>query len=376
MSALHRLRQPSALMGLLSLAGLCAVAIENLHFADSMLGTTYHRAQTIWIVIGLIAAGVTAAMDVQFIRRLSPLIYQALVVLLIAVLFLGREINYSKRWFELGPMRIQPSEFMKIAVVITLADWFDKRRNKEPWKARQLGVPLLLLGLPVALINMEPDLGTSSCVAIIGLGLVLYDGVAKRSLFIAGLVVVIGAGLAWEFNIIRDYQKGRAETWWHAMQDEDRAPDTGQGGANRDNWQAEKALWAIGSGRLYGRTDQEARTSVLRHVPFVYTDFALASFAERWGLVGCIALFSCYLGLVAWALRLADQAQERFDALLAVGIAGLIFWQFFINAGMVIGLLPVVGVTLPLLSYGGSSALTVLLGVGLLINIATRRKTR
>ena len=376
MSALNRLRQPSTLLGLLSLLGICAVAIENLHFADSMLGTTYHRSQMIWMVIGLIAAGVTAAMDVQFIRRLSPLLYQALIVLLVAVLFLGREINYSKRWFELGPMRIQPSEFMKIAVVLTLADWFDKARSKEPWKLRQLGKPLLLLGLPVALINMEPDLGTSMCVAIIGLGLVFYDGVARRTVLISALVLVVGAGLAWEFNIIRDYQKGRAETWWHAMQDDDKTPDTGQGGANRDNWQAEKALWAVGSGRLYGRSDEEARVSVLRHVPFVHTDFALACFAERWGLAGSIALFGCYLGVVAWALRLADRAQERFDALVAVGVAGLIFWQFFINAGMVIGLLPVVGVTLPLLSYGGSSALSVLIGIGFLLNIATRRKTR
>ncbi len=376
MSVLARIRQPSTLIGLTCVFGLCAIAIENLHFADSMLGTTYNRTQTIWIVIGLICAGVTAGLDMQFVRRISPIVYQVLVVLLVAVLFFGREINYSKRWLELGPANIQPSEFMKISIALMLADWFDKRRSQTPWKLRQLLMPILLMGVPVALINREPDLGTSVCVALIAIGQLLYDGVQRRTLVLALCVVLIGLGLAWKFDVIRDYQKGRAETWWHAMQDDGQTPDTGQGGANHDNWQAEKALWAVGSGRVMGRPDDEARASVLRHVPFVHTDFALACFAERWGLAGCLVLFGLYLGLVWWALHIADRAQERFDALLAVGIAGLIFWQFFINAGMVIGLLPVVGVTLPLLSYGGSSALTVLLGAGFLLNIATRRKAR
>lgn len=376
MSVLARIRQPSTLIGLLCVLGLCVISIENLRFADSMLGTTYHRSQTIWIVIGLIGIGLTSRLDMQFVRRASPLVYGALSILLVAVLFFGREINYSKRWIELGPANIQPSEFMKTSIALVLADWFDKARSQAPWRLRQLWQPLGLIALPVALINREPDLGTSVCVALIALGQVLYDGVRWRTLVTALLVALVGIGLAWKFDVIRDYQKGRAETWWHAMQDDDKTPDTGQGGPNRDNWQAEKALWAVGSGRVLGRSDDEARVSVLRHVPFVHTDFALACYAERWGLVGCIALFGLYMGLIWWALHLADRAQERFDALLAVGVAGLIFWQFFINTGMVIGLLPVVGITLPLLSYGGSSALTVLLSAGFLLNIATRRRPR
>lgn len=376
MSVFVRLRQPSTVIGLFCVLGLCAIAIENLHFADTMLGTTYHRSQMIWIVIGLIGMGVTAGLDMQFVRRVSPFVYQVLIVLLVAVLFFGREINYSKRWLELGPANIQPSEFMKMSIALVLADWFDKKRSQTPWKLRQLAMPIGLMALPVMLINREPDLGTSVCVALIALGQLLYDGVHRRTLALAACVAIIGVGLAWKFDVIRDYQKGRAETWWHAMQDDGQSPDPGQGGANRDNWQAEKALWAVGSGRVAGRSDDEARASVLRHVPFVQTDFALACFAERWGLIGCIWLFSLYLGFVWWALHIADRALERFDALLAVGVAGLIFWQFFVNAGMVIGLLPVVGITLPLLSYGGSSALTVLLGAGFLLNISTRRKPR
>ena len=376
MSVFARMRQPVTLVGLFCVLGLCGIAIENLHFADSMLGTTYNRSQTIWIAIGLIGAGVIAGLDVQFVRRISPFFYQILVGLLVAVLFFGRDINYSKRWLELGPANVQPSEFMKLSIAIVLADWFDKKRRQTPWRLIDLWMPLVLMAVPVALINREPDLGTSVCVALIALGQILYDGVHRRALLLALCVGLVAVSLAWKFDVIRDYQKGRAETWWHALQDDGQIPDAGQGGANRDNWQAEKALWAVGSGRVFGRSDDEARVSVLRHVPFVHTDFALACFAERWGLVGCTLLFGLYLGVVWWALTIADRAQERFDALLAVGVACLLFWQFFINAGMVIGLLPVVGVTLPLLSYGGSSALTVLLGCGFLLNIATRRKTR
>jgi len=120
----------------------------------------------------------------------------------------------------------------------------------------------------------------------------------------------------------------------------------------------------------------DARRSVLRHLPFLHTDFVLASWAELTGLLGSLALFIVYGGVLWWALSIANRARDRFDALVAVGVAALIFWQFFINAGMVIGLLPVVGMTLPLMSYGGSSVMTVLLGCGFLVNIALRRTTR
>ena len=140
--------------------------------------------------------------------------------------------------------------------------------------------------------------------------------------------------------------------------------------------QAEQALWAVGSGQWVGRNKDEAKRSVLRHLPFLHTDFVLASWAQVFGLVGTLGLFMLYAGVMWWALQLANRARDRFDALLAVGVASLVFWQFFINAGMVVGLLPVVGMTLPLMSYGGSSALTVLLGCGFLMNIALRRRSR
>ena len=370
MNWLLRLREPWTMTGLVCLLLICGAAIDNLLFTDSLMGSSYHRTQLIWFVIGMIAAGLVAAMDLTFVRRLAPTGYLILVVLLVAVLLVGREINKSKRWIELGPINLQPSEFMKLSVILQMADWFDKRRAARPWRLRDLGTPMAIMLVPFVLINMEPDLGTSLCVAAIATGMILYEGIVGRGLVIAAIVGLLGFTGAWYSGGIRDYQKGRAEAWYQSIvEDDDRQKSPSE------RTQAEQALWAVGSGRWTGRSDQEARASVLRHLPFMHTDFALAPYAARYGLLGCVFLFSLYAGLIAWALRLADQVHERFDALVAVGVAGLVFWQFAVNSGMVIGLLPVVGITLPLLSYGGSSALTVFLGVGLLLNIAARKKT-
>ena len=303
-----------------------------------------------------------------FVRRMASPLYVSLCVLLLAVLLFGREINHSRRWIELGPMNMQPSEFMKLGVVLVLATWFDTRRATKEWPLKRLFLPLIIVGAPVLLINLEPDLGTSLCVSLIGGSIILYEGVRKETLVAGLLLVLLGVPIAWRMGAVRDYQKGRVQAWMAL--DENAVNRKRAGRAS----QSEQALWAVGSGKWTGRDMDGARRSILKHLPFLYTDFALASWAELFGLVGTMALFGLYLGVLWWAIYLAQQARERFDALVAVGVAALIFWQFFINAGMVIGLLPVVGMTLPLMSYGGSSVLTVMIGCGLLVNIAMRRR--
>ena len=370
MSWLRRLREPSTVIGLGCLLLLCSASVYNLWFVDNLTGTNYHRNQTIWLVLGLLGGGVIAGMDIAFFRRFSSTLYQLLVVLLVVVLAFGREINHSRRWLELGPVNLQPSEFMKLSMVLVLADWFDRKRGNIDWSIRHLLIPLGLLVLPVILINRQPDLGTSVCVALIGGSVILYEGVRKQTLVASLLLVMMAIPLAWRLDVVHSYQKRRVEAW--LVLDEDAVISRRTARAS----QAEQALWAVGSGQWTGRDKAEAKRSVLRHLPFLHTDFVLASWAQVFGLVGTMGLFLLYGGVMWWALQLANRARDRFDALLAVGVASLVFWQFFINAGMVIGLLPVVGMTLPLMSYGGSSALTVLLGCGFLLNIALRRRTR
>ena len=370
MSLARRIRQPSLLIGMTCMLMICGAAIWNLWFVDSLRDTNYHRVQTTWIVLGLIGAGVVASVDIHFFRRLSGTLYQVLVVLLVVVLAFGREINHSRRWIELGPVNLQPSEFMKLAMVLVLADWFDRRRSNAPWGLRQLLMPLAMLLIPVALINRQPDLGTSICIALIGGSVILYEGVRRQTLVGLLLLVVLGVPLAWRYGAVHTYQKARVQAWLALDEDAVMSRHTARAS------QAEQALWAVGSGRWVGRSTADARSSVLRHLPFLYTDFVLASWAELTGLLGALLLFGCFGGLLWWALVVAHGARERFDALVAVGAAALIFWQFFINAGMVIGLLPVVGMTLPLMSYGGSSVITVLLSCGFVLNIALRRNAR
>ncbi len=369
MSLGRRLRQPSLVFGLSCLLLLCAASIWNLWFIDGLADSAFHRNQTIWIVLGLIGAGVVGSMDFGFFRRVSLTAYQAIVLLLIGVLVFGREINSSRRWLELGPLNVQPSELMKLSVVLMLADWFDRRRAQASWSLRDLVIPLAIVLVPVVLINRQPDLGTSLCVLLVGLSVMLYEGIRRRTLVAGLMIVIIGVPVAWEVGVIRSYQKGRVRAWWAL---DDQAVVKRSSSAT----QAELAMWAVGSGRIAGRSQEEARRSVLKHLPYLHTDFAFAAWAEQFGLAGAGALFFLYGGLLWWALYLADFSRDRFDALTAVGCAALIFWQFFINAGMVIGLLPVVGMTLPLMSYGGSSVLTVLLACGFLLNIALRRKAR
>ncbi len=369
MSQARRLARPSTILGMGSLLLLCGASLHALGFIDGLTGDAYGRSQTIWMVLGLMAAGVVAGLDISFVRRLSPTAYQALLVALVLVLVFGREINHSRRWIELGPANIQPSEFMKLAVVLMLSDWFDRRRGHDAWQLGGLLMPLLILAIPVLLINRQPDLGTSICVALIGGSIILYEGIRRQTIVAAVMLVLLAIPLAWRFGAVESYQKARVEAW--LALDENAASKRRTARAS----QAEQALWAVGSGRWWGRSHEDAKRSVLRHLPFLHTDFVLAAWAELYGLVGTLALFGLYGGVLIWALHLADTSRERFDALLAVGVAALIFWQFFINSGMVIGMLPVVGMTLPLMSYGGSSVLTVLLGIGFLLNISLRRRS-
>ncbi len=368
MSALRELRRPSNLVGLGALAGIGASAMLNLWFIDSLGETSFHRIQAVWLLVGLVSGGLLSVTSIDLVRRLAAPGYIALILLLIAVLLFAVPINHSKRWLDFGPMRMQPSEFMKLSVILTLADVFDRARAATPWTLRRLGWPILLILIPFGLINVEPDLGTSLCVLLIGGSLILYEGVSQRTIIGGALVLLLLVPLAWTSGLVRDYQKGRVVEW--ASLDEEAVQARRTAPAS----QPEQALWAVGSGRWMGRGMEDARTSVLRHLPFVYTDFALAAWASVYGFVGTLGLLGLYFALLWWALHVADGAHQRFDALICAGAASLIFWQFVVNAGMVMGLLPVVGLTLPLMSYGGSSVLTVMMSCGLVLNVALRRR--
>lgn len=316
--------------------------------------------QLFWFAIG--GSGMLCLLFFSY-RRLDQwggVIYAGGILLLLAVMFFGKYGGGARRWLALGPISIQPSELMKIALCIVLAKYFARNFTGEGLGLRDLLYPFLLVLIPFVLIVRQPDLGTALLLFAIGGCLTLFVGLKRNTLlalFCAGFSAV---PLIWLF--LKDYQKQRVLTFL----DPERDP-LGTG------YHIIQSKIAIGSGQLFGKGFLGGTQNALNFLPEQHTDFILSVLAEEWGFVGCAVLLFLYLLFLAWSLNVAYRCRDPFGTFLAVGITIMNFWHIFINMGMVMGLLPVVGVPLPLISYGGTSVVTTLMGVGILMNISMRR---
>lgn len=343
---------------------ILVVGLVNLKNAASYTGEDFHQTQILWVVAGCVIAFVVAMIDLRFFQQLAPLFFWGAVVLLVATLIFGREVNHSRRWI----LGIQPSEFVKVAMVMMLARFFHGERNPERYTLRTLLRPLGLILVPMILILMQPDLGTSLCVMAIGFSVMFFEGIRLRSFLGLLAIVVLVVPLAWQLNIIKPYQKDRVRIWLEMATEE---PSTTR---NLDKgMQPEQALWAVGSGRFAGKGGGQGVQSRLRYLPEMHNDYIFASFAEERGFLGCVALIALYGVLVMSLLVVAIRARERFGVLVSVGAVAIIFWQVVFNIGMVLGMFPVVGLTLPLMSYGGSSMISSMFSVGLALNAGIHR---
>jgi rod shape determining protein RodA len=353
-------RLPWALI--VPVVALCAVAVINLASAARNSEAHVPWAQLRWYGVGLVAAGLAAVIDYRRFEQMAYFVYGGVILMLVAVLGLGAIRMGAQRWLALGPLTLQPSEPMKFAVVLALARYFHNRADPGPFRNRELLIPFVLLGLPFALILKQPDLGTATVVLLIGLSVVLYVGLRFWSLMILGGAAVGTAVLGW-FFVLRPYQKQRILTFLNPEAD---ALGTG--------YHANQSIIAVGSGQMTGKGWGEGTQTQLSFLPEHHTDFVFSVWCEEHGFVGALMVIGLYIAILAASLSIAREAKDRFGALVAVGVAANIFWQMFINMAMVTGLAPVVGVTLPLFSYGGSSVLTVFLGLGLLVNVYARRR--
>lgn len=351
-----------------SIVLLVVIGLVSLGNAASYTGDTFHQTQVLWVVLGLLIAAAVAAIDMRFFEQLSPIFYGGAVLLLLLVLFFGKEVNASRRWFDLGSASLQPSEFAKPAVVMMLARFFHGERNPERYTLRMLLPALAYVGAPAALIMMQPDLGTSLVVIAVGFTVMFFEGIRLRSFLALLGIILLLVPLAWEMDIIQPYQKERVMTW---LTMSGARPEAREEADNR--MQPEQALWAVGSGGWLGRGGQQAVQSRLRYLPEMHNDYILASFAEERGFIGCTALLAVYGALVYSMLVLAIRARERFAVLVCVGATAIVFWQVVFNVGMVTGIFPVVGLTLPFLSYGGSSMISGMIAVGLALNAGIHR---
>ena len=350
------------LMSMALLLGL--IGIVNLTSASPGIEGGFSpiaKRQLLWLGVGTLALLVSLAPDYRSFGRLAIPIYAACCLLLLATLFTGPVINGSQRWLIQGPLRLQPSELTKLAVILLFSHMLAKRRQRRPIGLLDLFVAAVVVSVPVALVLRQPDLGTAAIIGLVAASYLLITRIGFGLLSSLGAGGIAAAISTW-FFYLHDYQKGRILTFL----DPDRDP---LGAA----YHAIQSQIAVGSGGLLGRGYQQGSQSQLGFLPEQQTDFVFSVLAEEWGFVGGALVLLLYLGVLVRALVIAYVSKDSFGSYLAMGLVALLFWSAGINIGMVLGALPVVGVPLPFLSYGGSSLLTCLIAIGLLMNISMRR---
>lgn len=340
---------------------LSAIGLLNLHSATASTELTLVRQQIVWLVVSGVAFFVTALVDYRVFYRLAYPMYGVGVAALGLVLVIGKSVNNSRRWLYFFGMAVQPSEMMKVLMIVALAKYLHDDPAVDGRSLRHLVLPFVLVGLPAVLILKEPDLGTALLLFLLFLSLMLLIKLKLRSMVLLLLVAIVSFPIAWSY-LLRDYQKQRIYTFLDSSSD-----PVGAG------WQSRQSLFAVGSGQVTGKGYMHGTQNQLHFLPERWTDFPFAVWAEEWGFIGCLVLLASYLVLLLWLVRLARLARDRFGAVICLGVAALIFWHMLINIAMVTGLGPVVGVTLPLISYGGSSLLTSMCALGLAMNVSIRR---
>lgn len=311
------------------------------------------------LLLGAIAMLLLARINPNFLRRSTPWLYAAGCLLLLVVAAIGHVGMGAQRWLNLGLFRFQPSELMKLAVPMMCAWYLHERPLPPSWTALAAMGALILV--PVALVAMQPDLGTAALIAIAGALVIVLAGLRVRVM--AGLLALAAAAAWFGWSFMHDYQRKRVLTFLN--------PQTDPLGAGYHIIQSQIA---IGSGGVFGKGWMNGSQAQLEFLPERSTDFIFAVIGEEFGLLGLLLLLLLYAFVVGRALYLATQTQDTFARLLAGSLALTFFVYVFINAGMVTGLLPVVGVPLPLVSYGGSSVVTLLAGFGILMALYSRRK--
>lgn len=343
---------------------ITAIGVLNIYSATTpykVVGTPYYLKQIYWILTGLLLIVTVCGIDYHVLEDLSYWLYGLVLLLLCVVLVAGKTSMGATRWLHLGFITIQPSEPMKIVIIITFARYFSNVPVFQGLRLRDLVYPLMLLGAPALLIMKQPDLGTAILVVLIACSMMLFVGVRWGTFVSVALATVPLCYGGWRF-FLRDYQKNRILNFLNPERD-----PLGSG------YHIIQSKIAVGSGGLFGKGYIHGTQSQLRFLPEQHTDFAFSVFAEEWGFTGCLVVLLMYLFLVLWGLHIAGRCNDRFGSLLAVGVTAMLCWHIVINMGMVIGLFPVVGVPLPLFSYGGTSMVTSMVGAGILLNISMRR---
>ncbi|MBI4526291.1 MAG: rod shape-determining protein RodA [Deltaproteobacteria bacterium] len=346
---------------ILSLLGILTIYSSTYSVLEGSAGHLATK-QLYWFLIAMAAMLVALSIDYRHISRIAYPFYGLVVFLLCLVLFYGSVGGGSQRWLRLGFFAVQPSEPAKLALVFVLAKYLQYDEPAAGYRLRDLWGLFVLMSPAILLTLIQPDLGTAVILVLIVLSVITMGGLQLRSLFCLAGSGMLFMPIAWHF--LKQYQRQRILTFLN--------PDLDPLGAG---YHVIQSKIAIGSGRLLGKGYLKGTQNQLDFLPAQHTDFIFSVFAEEWGFLGCFILLTLHLALIVLSLRIVGRAKDRFGSLLAFGMTTIFFWQVIINVGMVTAILPVVGVPLPLLSYGGSSLLSMMVAVGLLLNVNMRRFT-
>jgi rod shape determining protein RodA len=354
---------PLLLLGVVGLVGLSIVTLA-ITTQDDVAGNAYFFVirQSIYAIVGIALMLAVARVDYSRFRELRVGLYSAMIAGIVLVLLLGSATRGSRRWIEFPFFTLQPSELGKVLLILAVAAFAIDRARRT--SERQRTARLMLLGLlPAGLIFLQPDFGTALVyVAILG-GILLIAGIrwthfaAIGGLAIAAVVAVLVIAPAVGTPVLQDYQEARITAFL--------SPSTDPGDSS---YQINQALTAVGSGGKTGRGEQSTQER-LGFLPETRTDFVFAVVAERWGLVGAVFVLSLYALLIWRALRILTLSKNLYGSLIAAGVSSMLMFQVFVNVGMTLGLMPITGLTLPLMSYGGSSVLATFLAIGLLQSV-------
>jgi rod shape determining protein RodA len=319
------------------------------------------KRQLLWYGIGLGIMVVSFFFDYKYLDRIAPALYIMTILMLIMVFFVGKVGGGARRWLFFGPISVQPSELAKLMVIIVLARYYAKVPTAGGYTLRELAKPMALTLVPFVLILKQPDLGTAIHLGLIAAAITVFAKIERRTFVALIATFALTVPAVW-FFLLKAYQKQRVLTFLN--------PDRDPLGAG---YHIIQSKIAIGSGMLYGKGFLKGTQNALSFLPEQHTDFIFSVLAEEWGFMGAGVVLVVFLLIIMAGLRVAHGCRDIFGMMIAVGVTSMLFWQVVINVGMVMGLLPVVGVPLPFVSYGGSSIVMMMICLGMLINIRMRR---
>jgi rod shape determining protein RodA len=355
----------ATLLGVASLGVLMVYSATRYVGPDEPLDSSFLTRQAFFMVIGVIAAGVVSVIDYHKILDLAPLIYGSTIFLLVAVRLFGSRRSGTQGWFQLGPFQLQPSEFAKLALVLGFT--YLATQFHGDIDLRRLGALLGLSGLPIVLVLLQPDLGTALVSVAITFCLLVAAGVKGRYLVLLGVGAILLATLVLTSGMLDQYQKDRLTVF--VNQESERSLEDQRG----DAYNLDQSKLAIGSGGVRGTGLFNGPQTRSNRVPEQHTDFIFSVVGEELGLIGAGALLAAY-SVIVWRIwRTAQLARDDAGTMICLGVLALFVFQIFQNVGMTMGIMPITGIPLPFLSYGGSSTIMAFIAMGLILNVHMRR---